>query len=243
MGRDEVARACSVYESPAWQLPGDVFRPGGLKLTNQLISLCGFSSGSRVIDVGCGIGITVEYLLQQGFAVLGVDPSAPLIKRGLERNPALPLIQASGDKLPLLSGEADGLLAECSLSVMPDVDEALAEFSRVLRPGGKLAVSDVYVRNEDGTAGIRALPDVCCLSGAFSQKVLKERLLAHGFTVDYWEDCSEVWKAFVAMIIMEYGSLSSWWGCASEAETVTQAVRQARPGYFIMVATKRGADE
>jgi ubiquinone/menaquinone biosynthesis C-methylase UbiE len=243
MNKEQLTKTCKVYESAAWrQAAGGIMRPGGLELTQKIVDLCGLTAGDRVVDVGCGAGFTVEYLLDRGIAAVGIEPSAVQISYGRQRSSDLPLIQGAGDDLPLNSGEFHGILAECSLSVMPDIDLVLTEFYRILRPAGKLVISDVYVRNADGAAALCSLPPACCLSGALLREAWVDKIVSHGFSVFIWEDCSYIWKDFLGNIILEYGSLEKFWNCTTEekmdGQAVAQAVSNAKPGYFIMGAVK-----
>ena len=243
MNSEVTAQICRVYERHAWrQALGGIMRPGGLELTERLVNICKFSPRDKVADIGCGIGSSVEYLHSKGLDVVGLDPSAQLIRVCYQRAPDLLFIEATGDCLPLATGSYDGILAECSLSVMPNLDDVLAEIHRVLRQGGKVAVSDVYIRKVDGAVALGSLPLTSCLSGALPREMIAEKFAAHGFTVVVWEDCSPVWKGFLARVIMEYGSLEEFLGCSASGEMNSQRVasliQSVKPGYFLMVAVK-----
>jgi arsenite methyltransferase len=234
-----------VYEHTAVrQVTGDIIRPGGLALTDEALALCPLPAGARVMDVGCGPGVTVEYLISQHcLAALGLDASMVLAQSGRRRNPALPLIQARGECLPVCADALDAILAECSLSLVTDVDQALAEFRRALKPGGYLVVSDVYVRNPGGMAALRRLPFESCVRCATPRDEMIEQLRAHGFEIAVWQDHSDALKQFAAQLIWTHGSLAQFWcRAASSANPVgiQQAIAQSRPGYFLLVARKIG---
>ena len=54
----------------------DIFRPGGLDLTRRLAECCAFSCQSKIVDIGCGTGVTVEYLRSRyNVNAVGVDLS------------------------------------------------------------------------------------------------------------------------------------------------------------------------
>jgi ubiquinone/menaquinone biosynthesis C-methylase UbiE len=201
-------------------------RPGGLELTDRALALCSLPPGARVLDVGCGLAGSVERLIARyGLAAVGFDPSAALLcspGRG-----HLPLAQAVGTHLPLAAGQVDLVLAECSLSLMGDVDCALREFRRVLRAEGWLALNDVYAR--------RAPPGPCS-GGAMTQDFLLERLDTNGFALVLWEDHAEALKRFVAQHLWSGGSLEELWGCARPPARQAGAGRGA--GYYLLIARK-----
>ena len=121
------------------------FRPGGLSLTEHALELCLLPQGASVLDVACGDGDTVEFLRgERKFDAYGVDANAP--------NGAKPYIQkAAADSLPFGEGRFDAIFCECSFSLFHAPEAVLREFSRVLKNGGSLIMSDLYARRESRT--------------------------------------------------------------------------------------------
>lgn len=238
MSRDAV---CRLYEQDTIRrVTGEAIRPGGLELTDRALALLSPPPGARVLDVGCGAGASVDYLSAgHGLVALGVDPSAVLTRTGRRRRPDLPLLRGQGERLPIADGAVDVVLAECSLSVMVDLDRALAEFRRVLRNGGALVVSDVYARNPALVPALRRLPVACCLRGAASRQEIADRLAAHGFRTLLWEDHSEVLKRLAVGIIMAHGSMVQFWcqttGGFADAARIQKTITESKPGYFLFV--------
>ncbi len=239
-----MVEACRVYEQPALrQVAGDVLRPGGLALTRHALTVAELPRGARVLDLGCGVGATAATCRAEfDLDAVGLDVSAKMLVEAHEQHPALPLVQAPGARLPFGDGAVDAVLAECVLSLMPDLDAALADIRRVLREDGLLIVSDLYARAPDGVPDLRGLSLGSCLRGALPRADFETRLTAHGFTLILWEDYTEALKAFTARLIFEHGSLASFWGCATgnpaAAEPIQQATARARPGYFLALARK-----
>ncbi|WWV70642.1 Demethylrebeccamycin-D-glucose O-methyltransferase [Sporomusa ovata DSM 2662] len=194
--------------------------PGGLTLTRQVAKYCAFMPGAKVLDVGCGTGVTMEYLQDAcGLQAVGVDVSEARLEQGRKRSPHLQFIQAAGESLPFADVSFDGVITECSLSVMQDAGTVLTEISRVLVSGGKLAITDVYLPVSDSTAGY------------LNRNQLKKMLEKSGFTIVVWEDQSAFLREFIACYIMEYGSVEELWQCVSIPKT--------KAGYFLLVAEKR----
>ncbi len=234
---------------PPWrrwgQITDGVIRPGGLALTERALAFCGLPTGAVVLDVGCGLGATIEVLAQRGLAAIGVDPSAELLRSAREQHTSGLYVRATGERLPLASGTMDAVLAECSLSVIKDADRAVAEFSRVLKPGGKLVVSDIYLRRPEFAPALRCLSLAGCLGGACSREELADRLARHGLLVVQWEDHSAAYRQFAAQLLMAGGSLEQLWSraegvdCRTDCSNVQRMISAAKPGYFLLVAERQ----
>ena len=188
---------------------GGVLRPGGMDLTDRILALCELSAGDLVLDVGCGTGTSVRYMAESNsYRAVGIDRSELLLQTGICNHPHLSLACAWGKSLPVASGQMASVLAECSLSAMSNLEEVLAEFHRVLLPGGRLALSDVYARNPEGIPSLRALPQNCAVRDALAQDGLCECLQKHGFEILVWEDHSEILKYLASQITLTHGSMS-----------------------------------
>jgi ubiquinone/menaquinone biosynthesis C-methylase UbiE len=171
----------------------------------------------------------------------GLDASMLPLQSGRRRNAALSLLQAPGERLPIADQQLDAIFAECSLSVMADADWALEEFGRTLKGDGILILSDIYARNPNGVSALRRLPSNSCLSGALSQQQVADKLHTHGFHIVAWEDHSDAMKHLAAQLILACGSMQQFWQRAAPgdgAEDIQQAVQQAKPGYYLLIARK-----
>ncbi len=220
-----------------------VLRPGGLLLTRCLIDYCRFKPGDRVIDIGCGTGITVDYLCSQyGLDAVGIDSSASSIRQGIEHKPGLKIQQASSECLPFFDSSFSGVLLECSLSVMKDARAVLAEMNRILLTGGKLAITDLYLRPSTDAmspiANTHSAGNVGVMTCDEWISILKD----NGFSTMVWEDRTEYLKEFIARYIMTYGSLEGLCYCRSpeinDQHLSLQTKKIFHSGYFLLVAKK-----
>lgn len=177
--------------------PGDVpcllhdvvngpLRPGGLELTEALLDRAAFVPGSLVVDVGCGQGAGVVAMARRGLCAVGVDRAEDVISRARAAHRDTVFVLGEAGRLPFASRSVDGLLAECSLSSISDRRRALLEWHRVLRPGGRLAISDIYRRLEG--------PEDCAAvrSSVAGWRSVADDLAAAGFRVEWFEDRSDV---------------------------------------------------
>jgi ubiquinone/menaquinone biosynthesis C-methylase UbiE len=221
---------------------GGLLRPGGLNLTERMLMLCELSPGDIVIDVGCGTGSTIRYLLDVlSVYAVGVDLSEVLLQEGTCIDPRLPLVCASGKYLPVMDMEMKAVLAECSFSTMSDPKIILAEFRRVLEPSGLLALTDIYARDTDGIPTLRALPLCCGLRAAMGKEELVATLQAHGFEIVTWEDHSEALKHLAAQLILSHGSMNEFWSHSEPSADpieIQTAINKAKLGYYLLVAKK-----
>lgn len=224
--------------------PEGVLRPGGLRLTRRLAGVCAFVRGAKIVDVGCGTGITVEYLRDNyGLCAAGVDIAEIRLQEGRVRTAGLPLMRADGAALPFADKSVDGVLAECSLSIMRDLGKVLAEMYRILAPGGKLAITDMYMR-DDSAVRARCARNADCASGVKTYSEWTEILAEQGFCLKVWEDQSVYLKEFVARYIMEHGSTDALWQCLDqrlEDYALSRQVLKSKLGYFLLVAEKSPA--
>lgn len=98
-----------------------------------------------VLDVGCGTGALLQGLVARGFRgrLVGVDlsPAMAAVARGKLGDRAA-LAAAEAGRLPLARGVFDVALSASSLHYWPEAAEGLAEIARILKPGGRLVVTD-----------------------------------------------------------------------------------------------------
>jgi SAM-dependent methyltransferase len=103
-----------------------------------LVELLGRGPG-RCLDLGCGTGVFVPLLVEQAWAVVGVDLSADQLRVAQERvgDVAESLVQADASALPFEDGSFDAVAAVLVHTDIDGYDLALREVARVLRSGGR----------------------------------------------------------------------------------------------------------
>jgi ubiquinone/menaquinone biosynthesis C-methylase UbiE len=236
-------RIIDLYETDELlALTGSTIRPGGLLLTDRAMDFCRFAPGARIGDVGCGSCGTLEHLLNaHNINALGIDPSSILLNAGLRRAPGLPVVQGVAEVLPFRDGWFDGLFCECVISLLADSHLALKEFSRVLRSGGFLIITDMYLRSPASMTKCKPLPNKCCLWGARPKEEMLEILSRQGFSLCLWEDHTDALKELAARLILTHGSLEAFWKSTCLGE-MSEAAIVAKPGYFLLIARKKKDD-
>ena len=96
------------------------------------------------LDAACGTGRFAEFLAGNGHRVIGVDSSPDMLAHARRRVPGGEFQVGDLDQLPLAEDSVDVIVCALALVHVPDLHSVLAEFARVLRPGGDLVISDVH---------------------------------------------------------------------------------------------------
>ncbi len=108
-----------------------------------MLALAGDVAGRRILDAGCGSGLLSAALRDRGAVITGIDASAGMLalaKRRLGDDEALHVVDLN-DGLPFADAAFDDVVASLVLHYLEDWGPTLAEFRRVLRPGGRLIAS------------------------------------------------------------------------------------------------------
>lgn len=96
--------------------------------------------GERILDVAAGTGVSTEELARSGAFVVGCDFSLGMLRANRGRK--VPLLAGDALRLPFRDGVFDAVTISFGLRNVNDVDQALAEFRRVVRPGGRLLIAE-----------------------------------------------------------------------------------------------------
>lgn len=96
------------------------------------------------VDAACGTGRYAELLAARGHQVIGVDSSPDMLERASARVPTGTFLPGELRRLPLDDASADLVVCALALTHVPSLVPVLAEFARVLRPGGHVVLSDLH---------------------------------------------------------------------------------------------------
>jgi arsenite methyltransferase len=146
--------------------------------------------GEVVVDLGCGGGLDVflasAKVGPEGRAI-GIDMTPEMIERA-RKNAAkgdysnVEFHLAKIDKLPLADNSVDCVISNCVINLAPDKQAVFREIARVLKPGGRLAVSDIALKKElPSEVSSDLLAYVGCVAGAILIDDYKRGLLDAGF--------------------------------------------------------------
>lgn len=161
----------------------------GLSCGNPL-ALASVSPGEVVVDLGCGGGMDVFLAAQKVGPmgkVIGIDMTSEILDRaragvaklGLEN---VELYQSTIDRLPIQDNSVDCIISNCVINLVPDKSAVFREILRVLKPGGRIAISDIALKQplpENVKESVEAY--VGCISGAILMDEYRDGLLGAGF--------------------------------------------------------------
>ena len=256
----EIKQCCArLYESElVSRLLGDSFHPGGAALTERLGQLLGLTPESRVLDAASGRGTSAVLIAQRfGCAVVGVDLSAQNVAHATVEADRLGLAGqvtfrvGDAERLPIDDASVDAVICECAFCTFPDKPRAAREFGRVLKPGGRVGLSDIT--RAPGPKG--ELSDlmawIACLADARSAEAYAEWLAGADLTkliVEVHDDALREMirdvgaRLFATEVMVGLGKLDLAGIDFPAAKRMTKqaltAVAEHRLGYAIVCATK-----
>ena len=154
-------------------------------------ALAKLSPGEVVLDLGSGGGIDVLLSAQRvspGGKAYGLDMTDEMLALANKNAAAagvdnVEFLKGEMEDIPLPDNSVDVIISNCVINLSADKSRVLAEAFRVLKPGGRFAVSDIVVRGE--------VPDdvrqsmelwVGCVAGALEESEFKQKLGDAGFT-------------------------------------------------------------
>lgn len=153
-------------------------------------ALAELKPGETVLDLGSGGGIDVLLSARRvgpAGKAYGLDMTDEMLeiarenqrKSGIEN---VEFLKGEMEKVPLPGGTIDVILSNCVVNLSADKDRVFAEAFRVLRPGGRLAISDVVFRGQVPAAIRRSVELwVGCVAGALEESEYRAKLLSAGF--------------------------------------------------------------
>ncbi len=106
--------------------------------TEQILPIIGreLAGFNRILDVGTGEGQVARMLRDGGAEMVCVDPITEMVREAALRAPSIPLSQAGAAALPFGAESFDAVVACLVFEHIDDVDGAISEVARVLKPGG-----------------------------------------------------------------------------------------------------------
>jgi len=147
-------------------------------------------AGEVVVDLGSGGGLDVflaSKMVGPHGRAIGIDMTPAMIERSRANAKSggyenVEFYQSTIDQIPLPDASVDCVISNCVLNLAPDKPAVFREIARVLKPGGRLAVSDIALKHELPEAVANSMAAyVGCIAGAIKIDDYRDGLLAAGF--------------------------------------------------------------
>jgi arsenite methyltransferase len=264
LAAEEIKACCAaLYQSELVRfLLGDSFHPGGQALTIHLGELLRLGPGCSVLDVASGQGASAILLAQRfGCQVTGIDYGSIAVAQANERVGALGLKhlvsfqRGDAELLPVPDASFDVIVCECAFCTFPEKARAASEFWRVLKPGGRLGMSDLTRIGEVPQELQGLLAWIACIADAQPVEGYLQYLRNTGFTLDQVEQHDEALADMVRNIQgkllgaellvklkqVELPLTLDFERAKALAQSAARAIRSHQFGYVAIVATKAAA--
>jgi ubiquinone/menaquinone biosynthesis C-methylase UbiE len=254
-------KACcaNLYKSDwARWLLGDSFHPGGLALTERLGTLLELRPGHRLLDVASGNGTSAIHIAQRfGCGVAGVDYSARSVEDAIVASVnagvsnRVRFKRGDAESLPFGDAEFDAVICECAFCTFPDKRAAALEFARVLKPGGRVGLSDLTRSGPLPRELEGLLAWIACIADAQTVEQYVAHLQSAGLIIDCIEPHHDALGAMVKDIRARLLGVEllaklkqvdlpgvDFEQARRMAQTAAQAVREGQLGYALIVGVK-----
>jgi SAM-dependent methyltransferase len=151
----EVQRRLWGTDPQAW---ADLAESHNRPLFEAVLDAAGAGPGARLLDVGCGSGLTLVLAAERGAVPSGVDISPGLLAIARDRLPQADLREADMESLPFGDDAFDAVTGVNAFQFAGDPRRALGEAARVTRPGGRVVASLFAARERsEGTVAHEAM--------------------------------------------------------------------------------------
>ena len=154
-------------------------------------ALAELKPGEVVLDLGSGGGIDVLLSAQRvgpAGKAYGLDMTDEMLALARENQAKsgftnVEFLKGEIEHIPLPDNAVDVIISNCVINLSADKDRVIAEAFRVLKPGGRFAVSDVVVRGDDMPVEVRRSLElwVGCVAGALEEATYRSKLSGAGF--------------------------------------------------------------
>jgi ubiquinone/menaquinone biosynthesis C-methylase UbiE len=201
-------------------------------------ALAELKAGDIVLDLGSGGGIDVLLSARRvgpAGKAYGLDMTDEMLalarenqaKSGLEN---VEFLKGEIEQIPLPDNAVDVIISNCVINLSADKDRVIAEAFRVLKPGGRFAVSDVVVRGDDIPVEMRRSLElwVGCVAGALEESTYRNKLSGAGFEAVEVEP-TRIYRAAEAKQFLQEAGLSDGMLAQVDGRIMSAFIRASKP--------------
>ena len=153
------ADAFNAFEAAGWEKQAagyeDFFGQITTRLADPLLDAAEIRAGERVLDVATGPGFVAASAAERGAVTVGLDNSEAMLSLARRGHPEIEFRRGDVEALPFPDGSFDAVVGNFIMLHLGRPEQAVAEFVRVLAPGGRLALT-VWDVPENGAIARRA---------------------------------------------------------------------------------------
>jgi SAM-dependent methyltransferase len=139
------AGAFNAWEAAGWEQRAEAYHRYFSSLTGRmngpLLDLAAVAAGRRVLDVACGPGHLAAAAAARGAVATGIDVAGAMVRLASRLHPGAEYTRADAEDLPFPDGTFDAVVGNLAILHIGRPERAVAEFARVLVPGGVLVLS------------------------------------------------------------------------------------------------------
>lgn len=107
----------------------------------QILASAALGPGQRALEIGCGRGDFLALAAARGVDIIGLDLAPEMVQLAKTRHPTLPALVGDGTALPFTDAQFDAVVCSFTLGFIEDRHQAVREAYRVLRSGGRYALT------------------------------------------------------------------------------------------------------
>ena len=201
-------------------------------------ALAELKPGQTVLDLGSGGGIDVLLSARRvgptgkAYGLDMTDEMLALARENQEKSGLtnVEFLKGEMEQIPLPGNSVDVVISNCVINLAADKDRVLAEAFRVLKPGGRFAVSDVVVRGDDVPAAVRRNMELWggCIAGALEESDYRTKLKRAGFeSIDL--EPTRIYRAADARQFLEEAGLGGEVAEQVDGKFMSAFVRARKP--------------
>jgi arsenite methyltransferase len=153
------------------------------------LAYSGVREGDTVVDIGSGAGldaILAARAVGPAGHVFGIDMTEEMIQRA-EENVArtglanITFLLGEAEDIPLAEGTADWVISNCVINLSPDKERVFGEIHRILKPGGRVLISDIVAENLPSQLRENMSAWSGCIAGAIDENAYLQAVASAGF--------------------------------------------------------------